>query len=312
MSFQRVFIRTYPISSQIDLVERELLLGPTGATGPTGPTGETGPVGFTGATGAEGVIGPTGPVGATGITGEKGDTGPLGSTGPTGEVGMVGATGATGAMGATGPTGNVGATGPTGSIGATGVEGPTGGVGLIGPTGPTGNIGATGAVGVQGIGGGTGPNGPQGPLGATGITGQGIEPEAFSGVVTDFTATGTTSISNFTARFPNLNFSPAGFQVPVVAGALNYYFLNAESVFVSDVLIGQGYTLEIYNFTTNTVIISESFTSDSNLTDISRTLSINEFLPLVSGNVYGVRVIPFGGLSSAQFTIIQFSGFLVR
>ncbi|AHH01996.1 collagen triple helix repeat protein [Pithovirus sibericum] len=312
MSFRKVFIQTCPSSPQLNIVERELVSGPTGPTGPEGPKGETGPIGFTGPTGPDGTVGLIGPIGETGVTGQRGNTGPIGATGQKGEIGPMGATGQTGMTGFTGPTGAMGLTGPTGMTGATGEIGQTGNVGFVGPTGPTGNIGEIGATGTQGIGGETGPVGPQGPPGATGLTGQGVEPEAFSGLVTDFTATGITSISSFTARFPNSNFSPSGFQVPIVPGVLNYYFLNAESVFVSDVLVGQGYTLEIYNFTANTVVIAESFTSDSNLTNISRTLSINEFLPLVPGNIYGIRVIPLGGISSVEFTVIQFSGFLVR
>ena len=183
------------IVHSVEVLDANLVVGPTGATGatgPTGPTGATGPTGPTGATGAtgatgsQGLKGDTGSTGATGATGAQGPKGDTGDTGPAGATGATGAAGATGATGPQGPKGDTGDTGPAGATGATGAAGATGATGPAGPTGPkgdtgdtgpagatgaTGAAGATGATGPQGIKGDTGDTGPTGPAGTTGATG---------------------------------------------------------------------------------------------------------------------------------------------
>ena len=84
-----------------NLVQKCLLMGPTGEQGIQGPTGEQGMTGPTGEMGAQGIQGPTGEVGVTGPQGL------IGPTGDTGGVGMTGSTGPTGASGIDGPASEI-------------------------------------------------------------------------------------------------------------------------------------------------------------------------------------------------------------
>lgn len=107
----------------------------------------------------------------------------------------AGPTGPQGVQGNQGIQGIQGLQGPTGLQGQRGLQGP--GVGDTGPTGRTGPTGWTGPTGVTGpqstVTGPTGFTGPTGPTGLTGPTGP------MPASATNFTVTGTLSVTGVTS-----------------------------------------------------------------------------------------------------------------